>query len=50
VVVRKNALGKTLSSVRVANDPLAIAAVVAEAGPRPEVVIGATYRWYWIVD
>jgi len=39
-----------LSSVRVANDPWVIAAAVAEAGPEPEVVIEATYGWYWIVD
>jgi transposase len=50
VIVRKNAAGEKLSSVRVANDPLAIAAVVADAGPNPEVVIEATYGWYWIVD
>lgn len=36
--------------MRVANDPLALAAAVAEAGPEPEVVIEATYGWYWIVD
>jgi transposase len=36
--------------VRVVNEPLAIAAAVAEAGPSPEVVIDATYGWYWIVD
>jgi hypothetical protein len=39
-----------LSSVRVANDPLAIAAAIADAGPEPEVVIEATYGWYSIVD
>jgi Transposase len=50
VIVRKNAAGQKLSSVRVPNDPLAIAAVVADAGPEPEVVIEATYGWYWIVD
>jgi hypothetical protein len=50
VIVRKNAAGEKLSSVRVVNDPLAIAAAVAEAGPSPEVVIEATYGWYWIVD
>jgi hypothetical protein len=36
--------------VRVPNDPLTMTAVVAEAGPEPEVVIEATYGWYWIVD
>jgi transposase len=50
VIVRKNADGEQLSSVRVANDPLAIAAVIADAGAEPEVVIEATYGWYWIVD
>ena len=50
VVVRKNAAGERLSSVRVANDPWVIAAAVAEAGPEPEVVSEATYGWYWIVD
>ena len=50
VIVRKNAAGEKLGSVRVANDPLVIAAAVAEAGPEPEVVIEATYGWYWAVD
>src|SRR5262245_65553937 len=50
VIVRKNAAGEKLGSVRVPNDPLAIASVMADAGPEPEVVIEATYGWYWIVD
>ena len=50
VIVRMSAMGEKLSSVRVANDPLAVAAAVAEAGPDPEVVIEATYGWYWVVD
>jgi transposase len=50
VIVRKNGAGEKLGSVRVLNEPLAIAAAVAEAGPEPEVVIEATYGWYWIVD
>jgi hypothetical protein len=37
VVVRMSAAGEKLSTTRVANDPLAIAAAVA--GPEPEVVI-----------
>ena len=32
VIVRKNAAGEKLGSVRVANDPLAIAAVVGGCG------------------
>ena len=50
VVVRMSAAGEKLSSVRVDNDPMAIAAAVAEAGPDPEVVVEATYGWYWVVD
>ena len=50
VVVRMSATGEKLSSVRIVNDPVAIAAAVAEAGPDPEVVVEATYGWYWVVD
>ena len=50
VIVRKDALGEKLASTRVPNDPLAIASVIADAGPEPEVVLEATYGWYWIVD
>jgi transposase len=50
VIVWLSAGGEKLSSVRVANDPLAMAAAVAEAGPDPEVVVEATYGWYWVVD
>jgi transposase len=50
VIVRVNADGQKLATTRVVNDPLAIAAAVAEAGPDPEVVVEATYGWYWVVD
>ena len=50
MIVRKNAAGEKLSSLRVANDPWVIAAAVAEAGPSPDVVIEATYGRYWIVE
>jgi hypothetical protein len=40
VIVRNYAAGEKLCSVRVANDPLAIAAVVAEAGlPRDRLTL-----------
>jgi hypothetical protein len=45
VVVRMSMTGEKLSSVRVANDSMAVAAAVAEAGPDPEVVVEATYGW-----
>jgi hypothetical protein len=50
VVVRMSATGEKLATTRVANEPMAIAAAVAEAGPDPEVVVEATYGWYWVVD
>jgi hypothetical protein len=39
VIVRVSATGEKFSSVRVANDPVTIAAAVAEAGPNSEVVL-----------
>jgi transposase len=42
--------GEKLSSVRIDNSPLALATAVAEAGPVPEVVIEATWGWYWAAD
>jgi transposase len=50
VIVRLDTDGNKLSVKRMANDPLAIAAAVAEAGPDAEVVLEATYGWYWVVD
>ena len=32
------------------NDPYALAAVMAQAGEHPEVVLEATYGWYWAAD
>jgi hypothetical protein len=43
VIVRLNAEGEKLSSVGGGNDPLVIAAAVAEAGSDAEVVVEATY-------
>src|SRR5262245_16717969 len=50
VIVRKNADGEVVSKVRIDNSPLALAEAVAAAGPEPEVVIEATFGWYWAVD
>jgi transposase len=50
VIVRVSASGERLSVVRVVNEAVAISAAVVEAGPNPEVVIEATYGWYWVVD
>jgi transposase len=50
VIVRENEAGEELGVVRVDNDPQALAAALADAGPNPEVAIEATYGWYWAVD
>ena len=51
VIVRMSAQGERLAVVRIANEPAELAAAVRlRAGPEPEVVIEATYGWYWAVD
>ncbi len=50
VIVRKDNAGKTLETVQIDNDPLTLAEVVARAGDAPEVVLEATYGWYWAAD
>jgi transposase len=50
VIVRKDAAGKPLETVQIVNDPLALAEVIARAGDAPEVVLEATYGWYWAAD
>ena len=50
VVVRISPNGERLSVVRIDNSPAALAAAVTAAGDHPEVVIEATYGWYWAVD
>jgi transposase len=50
VIVRKNAAGEVLSKVHIDNDPVTFAQAVAAAGPHPEVVLEATFGWYWAAD
>ncbi|MBV6702722.1 IS110 family transposase [Kitasatospora aureofaciens] len=50
VIVRQTAEGELLETVRIDNDPIALALEVAKAGPNPEVVLEATYGWYWAAD
>ena len=45
-----NADRERLGTARIVNDPVALAAEVAKAGPNPEVVLEATYSWYWAAD
>ena len=50
VIVRMTEAGERLGMVRIDNDPVALGLEVAKAGPDPEVVLEATYGWYWAVD
>ncbi len=50
VIVRRNQAGETLDTVRIDNDPVALAAELAKAGEHPEVILEATYGWYWAAD
>jgi transposase len=50
VIVRMTEAGERLGAVRIDNDPMALATAVAEAGEHPDVVLEATYGWYWAVD
>src|SRR3954451_21319447 len=42
--------GEQLGWVRIDNDPVALGLELAKAGPDPEVVLEATYGWYWAVE
>ena len=50
VIVRQSGSGEQLSAVRILNDPVALGLELEQAGPDPEVVLEATYGWYWAVD
>jgi len=50
VIVRQTSTGERLSAVRIVNDPDSLALQLGEAGEHPDVVLEATYGWYWAVD
>ena len=50
VIVRQSESGEQLSAVRIVNDPVALQLQLDDAGADPEVVLEATYGWYWAVD
>ena len=50
VLVRMTETGDRLETVRIVNDRQRLAAVMARAGEAPEVVLEATYGWYWAAD
>jgi hypothetical protein len=45
VIVRQDAHGEVFESLRIENDPVALACGVENVGPGPEVVLEATYGW-----
>ena len=50
VIVRMTEAGERLDVVRIDNDPVALGLEIAKAGASPEVVLEATYGWYWAAD
>src|SRR3712207_9531162 len=50
VLVRMTETGQRLETVRIANDPEYLRQVMVRAGEAPEVVLEATYGWYWAAD
>jgi transposase len=50
VLVRMTETGEPLETVRISNDPEHLRQVMARAGEAPEVVLEATYGWYWAAD
>jgi transposase len=49
-MVRMTPAGERLEAVRFASDPAVLAEQIAKACPSPEVVVEATYNWYWVAD
>jgi transposase len=50
VLVRMTETGEHLETVRISNDPEYLGRVIARAGEHPDVVLEATYGWYWAAD
>jgi transposase len=50
VIVRMAADGAVLETVRIENDPIALAGELAKAGSDAEVAMEATLGWYWAAD
>lgn len=50
VIVVLDVDGTELWTRRIDNDPLTLGLEVEKAGPEPEVVLEATWGWYWAAD
>ncbi len=49
-IYRMSGDGEVLGCVKIPSQPLELAAAMAEAGEKPEVVLESTYGWYWAAD
>ena len=50
VLVRMDQAGEVLETTRIGNSVEALTEVLSRAGECPEVVLEATYGWYWAAD
>jgi hypothetical protein len=50
VIVRMTEADERLGAVRIDNDPMTLAAAIADAGENPTWSSKPTYGWYWAVD
>jgi transposase len=50
VIVRMTESGEHLETTRITNDAEMLGRVLERAGTAPEVVLEATYGWYWAAD
>jgi len=50
VIVRTTTGGEVLENVQISNDVEQLTTVIRRAGESPEVVLEATYGWYWAAD
>jgi transposase len=50
VMVRMTAAGEHLETLHLDNDPLELGLALRRAGEDPQVVLEATYGWYWAAD
>jgi transposase len=50
VIVQTGRDGERLATTRIDNDPFMLAAQIAAWGEAPQVVLEATYGWYWAAD
>ncbi len=49
-IYRMSGDGEVLGCVKIPSQPLELAAAMADAGEKPEVVLESTYGWYWAAD